>query len=200
MKQTWAAPERNKRPIAEVLKRVLGPSGTLLEVASGSGQHAAFFATELPSWVVQPSDVDPENQASIAAWVAELDRQNLRPPVRLDVRSPDWGLGMFDAVFNANMLHIAPLSCCHGLMRGARAHLKPGGPLVIYGPFRIGGAHTAASNAAFDQDLRARDPAFGVRDLEQVIEEAALQGLVFEERVEMPANNQTLIFRRSNET
>jgi hypothetical protein len=199
MKQTWAAPERNKRPIADVLRRVLGESGTLLEIASGSGQHAAFFSTEFPSWVVQPSDVDPENRASITAWVHELRRQNLRLPVPLDVRSEAWNVGMFDALFNANMLHIAPSSCIEGLMRGARVHLLPGAPLVIYGPFRIGGAHTAESNAAFDRDLRARDPDFGVRDLEQVVQEAAVQGLIFEERVEMPANNQTLIFRRSSE-
>ena len=196
MKETWPAPERNKQPILELLQRVLPTSGTLLEVASGSGQHAAFFAAALPALDYQPSDVDEANLRSIRAWVDDAALPNLRPPLTLDVCSADWGVGLVDAIFNANMIHIAPIECCEGLMRGASRHLRRGGVLVVYGPFKVGGAHTSDSNARFDADLRARDPRWGVREatLLQALGEAG--GLELEERVAMPANNQCLVFRK----
>jgi hypothetical protein len=196
MKQTWPAPERNKEPILEVLQRVLPASGTLLEIASGSGQHAAFFAGALPRLTYQPSDIDDENLASIRAYVAEAARPNLRAPLRIDVREADWGVGHVDALFCANMIHISPWSCCEGLIAGAARHLSPGAPLVLYGPFRLGAAHTAPSNEAFDARLREQNPSWGVRDAEAVIALAERAGLRFVERTPMPANNQTLLFRR----
>lgn len=193
MKQCWPAPERNKDPILAVLARVLPARGELLEIASGSGQHAAHFAAHLPALTFRPSDVDPENLASIRAWVRDAGLPNLREPLALDVLADDWGVGRVDAVFNANMIHIAPWECGLALLRGAARHLRPGGVLVMYGPFRIGGAHTAPSNETFDAGLRARDPRWGVRDLEEVVSEAERAGLAFEERVPMPANNQALV-------
>jgi SAM-dependent methyltransferase len=197
MKQEWPAPERNKQPILEVLRRVLPQRGLVLEIASGSGQHAAFFARELPGLSWQPSDLDDENLASIAAWVAESGCANLRAPLRLDVTQADWSIAEVDAVFNANMIHIAPWECCEGLVRGVGRSLRDGGVFVLYGPFRLAGAHTSESNQRFDEGLRARDARWGVRDAETVIALAAEQGLVFVERVAMPANNQILVLRRS---
>jgi len=199
MKQTWPAPLRNKQPILDVLRRVLPARCAVLELSSGSGQHAAFFAAEQPSWLWQPSDVDPENLASIAAWVQEAGLGNLRAPLRIDVLDEDWALGeagSFDALFCANMIHIAPWACCRGLCAGAARYLVRGGKLVIYGPFSIGGAHTSESNAAFDASLKARDASWGVRDADDVIALAAQHGLRFRERVPMPANNQSLVFER----
>ena len=196
MKQVWAAPERNKQPILEVLRRVLPLRGTLLEIASGTGQHIVYFARELPELAFLPSDVEPANLSSISAFVEEAALPNLRAPRELDVRASDWGVGQVDAIFNANLIHITPWDCAEGLVRGAARHLLPGGVLVLYGPYRLHGAHTAESNAAFDADLRSRDPRFGVRDAEAVIDLAASVGLEFLERVPMPANNQTLVFRR----
>jgi hypothetical protein len=196
MKHEWPAPERNKEPILDVLRRVLPARGVLLEIASGSGQHAAFFAQQFPELTWQPSDVDEENLASISAWVTESGRTNLRAPLRLDVTRADWGIDQVDAVFNANMIHIAPWECCQGLLRGVGRCLRAGGVFALYGPFRLDGAHTSDSNAQFDAGLRARDPRWGVRDAETVIALAAEHGLRFDERVAMPANNQTLIFRK----
>ncbi len=187
-------PERNKRPILEILHRVLPGRGTVLEIGSGSGQHAAFFSGELPNLDWQPSDIDPDNLASVRAWCREAAHPNFREPMRLDVLDDDWGIGAVDAVFSANLIHIAPWECTVALLSGAHHHLKPSGLLILYGPFRIGGEHTAESNDAFDKELRERDPQWGVRDLESVVEAAA--GLDLEERVAMPANNQTLLFRR----
>jgi SAM-dependent methyltransferase len=181
----------------EVLRRVLPAEGVLLELASGSGQHAAFFARELPGLSIQPSDVDAENLASIHAWVDEAGCPNLRPPLALDVLQADWGVGTVDAIFNANMIHIAPWACCEALLAGAGRHLRPGGALVLYGPFRLQGRHTSESNASFDAGLRARDERWGVRDAEQVIALAATRGLQFGECVAMPANNQILVFTRA---
>jgi cyclopropane fatty-acyl-phospholipid synthase-like methyltransferase len=195
-KSCWPAPERNKAPILEVLSRVLPSAGTLLELASGSGQHAAYFARHLPHLHYLPSDVDPENLASIAEWVREADLPNLLSPRALDVTSVDWNVPPVQAIFNANMLHITPWECAVALFAGMRRHLAEAGVVVLYGPFRIHGAHTASSNQSFDASLRERDPRFGVRDLEAIVELAEGAGLSFTERVEMPANNQTLVFVR----
>lgn len=195
-KLTWAAPERNKQPILDVLQRALPPSGTLLELASGTGQHAAHFARHLPSWSIQPSDVEPENLASIRAWVSEARLPNLLDPRRIDVLDDDWQVPVATAIFNANLIHIAPWQAAIGLMRGAARHLEPGGKLIVYGPFRIEGQHTAASNENFDASLRERDARFGVRDLEAVLALAGDNGLHLVERLAMPANNQTLVLAR----
>lgn len=194
------AAERNREPILGVLRRVLPPRGVVLEIASGTGQHVAHFASALPALVFQPSDRDDQDFASITAWCADGGVQNVRDPLVLDVTSDPWPetVGTVDAVFNANMIHIAPWEACLGLLRGAGAHLAPGGVLVTYGPYKLGGVHTAPSNEAFDLDLRARDPRWGVRDLDDVARVAAAHGLVLEERVAMPANNFTVVFRRAS--
>lgn len=194
-KLTWPAPERNKGPILSVLERVLPREGTLLEIASGTGQHAVHFARHLSGLVVQPSDVEPENLESIRAWVREAALPNLREPLVLDVRA-DWGIERADAVFNANMIHIAPWECSLALFEGVGRVLAPGGVFVLYGPFRIHGAHTAASNESFDRGLRSRDPRWGVRDIDDVLPLSEKAGLRFRERIEMPANNQCLVFAR----
>jgi hypothetical protein len=195
-KLTWAAPERNKAPILAVLQRILPPTGTLLELASGTGQHAVHFAQHLPDWTIQPSDIEAENLASIQAWVAEANLPNLRLPLPLDVCDSEWNVAPLGAIFNANMVHIAPWNVALGLIGGAARHLLPGGLLIMYGPFRVGGQHTAPSNQAFDETLRQRDVRFGVRDLEAIVAVAEQQGLTLQERLEMPANNQVLVFTR----
>jgi SAM-dependent methyltransferase len=195
-KQTWPAPERNKDPILAVLEKELPSTGLLLEVASGTGQHAVHFAQNLPAWTIQPSDFDPENLASISAWVDESALPNLNAPIALDVRDADWGIAPLDAIFCANMVHIAPWECAIALIEGAGRHLRQGGTLVIYGPFKLGGSHTAPSNADFDRSLRERNPDWGVRDAEAIEELAAACSLMPSSRIPMPANNQSLIFRK----
>ncbi len=195
-KLTWPAPERNQQPISEVLTRVLEESGTLLEIASGTGQHAVYFARRMTRWIIQPSDVAAENLDSIRAWVRESALPNLREPVRIDVLAPDWIALSPSAIFNANMIHIAPWEAAIGLVSGSARLLGSGGKLVIYGPFRVGGRHTAPSNEDFDRSLRERDPRFGVRDLEALVELAERFGFNLQERVTMPANNSTLVFAK----
>lgn len=197
MKQVWPAPERNKEPILAVLRTVLPASGRVLEIASGTGQHVAYFASALPNLRFLPSDPSAENRASIAAFVDELRLPNLDAPRAIDVVDEDWGLDPVDAVFCANMIHIAPWEAAIGLLRGSARLLPADAPLVLYGPFAIDGAHTSESNRAFDEDLRRRDPRWGVRDLGDVLRIAGEAGLVFESRTPMPANNQTVVFRRT---
>ncbi len=197
MKQTWPAPERNKTAILEVLARVFPKQGRALEISSGSGQHAVHFARHLPGLTWIPSDLDQENLASVRAWVEQEQLPNLLSPLHIDVCNADWGIAEVDAVFNANMIHIAAFICAQGLVRGVGRYLSQGGVFVIYGPFRIAGAHTAPSNAAFDADLKRRNPAWGVRDVEALIDLCAQVGLTFEERTAMPANNQALVFRKN---
>jgi len=196
MKQIWPAPERNKEPILAVLRTVLPTSGRVLEIASGSGQHVAYFAAQLTGLVFLPSDPSEENRASIAAYVAELGLPNLEAPRAISVGDDDWGTGVVDAVFCANMIHIAPWEATLGLFGGSARVLGEGAPLVVYGPFVIDGEPIAESNRAFDEDLRRRDARWGVRDLGDVIRIAAEAGFAFESRVPMPANNQTVAFRR----
>lgn len=193
------AAERNREPILGVLRRVLPSRGVVLEIASGTGQHVAHFAAALPELVFQPSDRTDQDFASIVAWSAEAGLANVRPPIVLDVTAEPWPAAVRtpDAIFCANMIHIAPWEACLGLLRGAGAHLAPGGVLITYGPYKVGGAHTAPTNEAFDLDLRARDPRWGVRDLDEVARIAAGHGLDLEERVAMPANNLTIVFRRT---
>jgi hypothetical protein len=197
-REHWPAAERNRAPILEVLQRVLPAQGTVLEVASGSGQHAAFFSAALPGLCWQPSEHKPALLASIDAWAA-AEGGRVLPAVVLDVMAEPWAvpLARYDAIYNANMIHIAPFEVCAALLRGAATHLSAGAPLVLYGPFRIAGAHTSQSNAAFDARLRSDDPRWGVRDLDEVSAIAERHGLSFVERVQMPANNQTAVFVRS---
>jgi SAM-dependent methyltransferase len=191
-----AATARNREPILEVLQRVLPERGTVLEIASGTGEHAVHFARSLPGLAWQPSDADDDALASIAAWREHEHLENLHAPVRIDVTADAWPVADVDAVFCANMIHISPWECCVGLVRGVARHLRAGGVLVLYGPFRIDGQHTAPSNERFDADLRARDPSWGVRDLADVVAQAEPHGLHLRERVAMPANNFTVVFDR----
>jgi SAM-dependent methyltransferase len=193
---TAAAAERNAAPILEVLRGALPARGTVLEIASGTGQHAVHFAAALPGIEWQPSDTDPRARASIAAWREHTGLANLRAPLDLDVRSEPWPIDAVDAIVCINMIHIAPWESAVALVKGAGTRLSPGGVLVLYGPYRRGGAHTAPSNEAFDAQLRERDAAWGVRDMEAVEALADAEGLACETRVAMPANNFSLVFRR----
>jgi SAM-dependent methyltransferase len=187
---------RNRDPILEVLRRVLPPRGMVLEIASGSGEHAAYFARELPSLVWQPSDPDTAALDSIAAHRENAGAANLLAPLRLDVTSVPWPVANADVVVCCNMIHISPWAACAGLMAGVECVLPPGGILYLYGPYKIGGRHTAPSNAAFDADLRARNPDWGIRDLDEVAALARRHNFALKETVEMPANNLSVIFRR----
>jgi SAM-dependent methyltransferase len=191
------ATARNRQPILEVLQRALPPEGHVLEVASGTGEHAVFFASALPSLVWQPSDPDATSLASIAAWVDEAGLPNVRPPVPLDATADRWPVDRADAVVCINMIHIAPWAACQGLMAGAARLLAPGGVLYTYGPYRVKGAHTAPSNEAFDASLRARNPSWGVRDVDDVAAVAKRHGLHLHDTAPMPANNLSLVFRRA---
>lgn len=195
------ATARNRVPILAILERWLGASVRpdpmrVLELASGTGQHAVFFAQALPHLRWQPSDPDPAHLASIEAWRAESGLVNVATPIALDVREADWGVPPADVIFNANMIHIAPWAAAEGLFAGAGRVLAPEGLLFLYGPFRIGDRHTAPSNEAFDADLRRRNPEWGVRDRERVAALAEAAGLRIVEANDMPANNQLLVFRR----
>lgn len=187
---------RNRQPILEVLRRVLPASGLVLEVASGSGEHAVHFAEALPGLTWQPSDPSPDARSSIAAWIAAAHLDTVRPPIALDAASEDWPIGRADALVCINMVHISPWEATEGMMRGAGRLLPSGAPLVLYGPYRQAGRPLAPSNAAFDQDLRRRDPRWGLRDLDTVAQCAAAQGLELAEVIEMPANNLSAIFRK----
>ena len=200
LRRSSPAAARNKQPILDVLQRVLPPSGRALEIASGSGEHAAHLATGLPGWTWQPTEVDQEAFASIEGWRAHSRAGNLLPPRIFDATAaPHDDFADFDAIFCANMIHIAPWSACRGLMDAAARLLASRGLLVLYGPFLFDDGSDAASNLAFDADLRARDPAWGVRRLADVVAEAARVGLVLRERVAMPANNLVLVFARGGE-
>ena len=190
------AAERNAGPILDVLRGALPEHGTVLEIASGTGQHAVHFAAALSGIIWQPSDVDARARASIAAWRAHSGLANLREPIDLDVCREPWPIEAVDAIVCINMIHISPWEAAQALMKGAGARIAPGGSLVLYGPYRRGGAHTAPSNEAFDADLRSRDPAWGVRDMEEVEALAQAQGFACEARVAMPANNFSLMFRK----
>lgn len=209
-RQYAPATERNRVPILEVLLQVLPPTGTVLEVSSGTGEHAIFFAPRLHprKWI--PSDPNPLARASIAAWREHCPAENLYPAIALDVCEPIWAVeqdelsqslpGIFKcdpitAIVNINMIHIAPWSACLGLMAGAKRILPAGGILYLYGPFKHGDRHTAPSNAAFDQSLRSQNPQWGIRDLDRVVAVAQAQHLSLLKTVTMPANNLSVIFQ-----
>jgi len=192
--------ERNRAVIAETFLRLMPNEGRILEIGSGVGMHAAAIAAAAPGLDWRPSDPDDASRRSIAAWAAATPGATIREPLNLRTSDADWGEAEREAPYaglvSINMIHIAPWSACLGLLDGAARLLGPGGRLFLYGPFRRAGAHTAPSNAAFDESLKARDPAWGVRDLDDVAREAAARGLELSELVEMPANNLSILFTR----
>ncbi|OLP20497.1 SAM-dependent methyltransferase [Leptolyngbya sp. 'hensonii'] len=203
-RQFAPATQRNREPILQVLQRVLPPTGTVLEVASGTGEHAHFFASRLAPRFWQPSDPNPLLRESIAAWQEFEPLENLGEPLALDGCEFPWPVETgsialplpIQAIVNINMIHISPWDACLGLMAGADRILPAGGVLYLYGPFQRHGQHTAPSNAAFDESLQSQNPAWGVRHLEEVAAAAAARNLELEEVVEMPANNLSVVFRR----
>lgn len=188
---------RNAGPIAEVLREVLPPRGLVLEVASGTGEHILHFAREFPKLLWQPTDPEPTALRSIEAWRAESGLFNLLPAASLDARAADWPVPEADALLCINMVHISPWSATAGLLRGAGRLLTEGAPLCLYGPYRRAGVETAQGNEAFDESLKARDPEWGLRALEDVAALAETHGLRLERVVEMPANNISAVFRKT---
>jgi SAM-dependent methyltransferase len=187
---------RNREAIVEVLRDALPPSGLVLEVASGSGEHGVYFAGAFPHLDWQPSDPDPAALQSIAAWRGEAGLSNLRAPIALDAAAVDWPVGHADAILCINMVHISPWAATLGLIRGAGTVLPQGGLLYLYGPYLEADVEAAPSNMAFDASLRARDAEWGLREVGAVVQAALAQGLTLERRAAMPANNLSLLFRR----
>lgn len=187
---------RNREPIRAVLQQELGGQGLLLEVASGSGEHAVYFARAFLAWQWQPSDPDHAALASIAAWRAAEGSPNLLQPIHLDAAQTEWPIAAADAILCVNMTHISPRAATEGLFAAAGRLLPAGAPLVIYGPFVEADVETAASNLAFDASLKARDPEWGLRDAGWLDDLAAASGLVRTARHTMPANNLTLVWRK----
>jgi hypothetical protein len=190
------AAERNKQPLAAVLARVLPATGLVLEVASGTGQHAEHFARTLPSLTWQPTEADRDLLAALGERVRRAALPNLLAPIMFDVHDAQRPVAAVAAIVCSNMIHIAPWSACAALLAHAKVWLAPRSPLVLYGPFKRAGAHTAPSNAAFDADLRRRNPQWGLRDLDEVVELAREHAIELVELVAMPANNFTLVLER----
>jgi hypothetical protein len=188
--------ERNKGPIAEVLARVLPESGTVLEIASGTGQHTVHFARAMPNLTWQPSEPDAECLRSIAGWLATESPPNVNAPVHLDVGSHVWPVSSAAAIVCINMIHIAPWSATEALFRGSEQILSSGGILFLYGPYRRQGQHTSPSNEVFDRQLRARNPEWGVRNLEDAALLANAQSFELQDAYDMPANNLSVVFRK----
>lgn len=187
---------RNREPIARVLRDWLPERGLVLEIASGTGEHAVYFAETFPALDWQPSDLHPDALGSIAGWRSAAGLPNLREPVVLDSASADWPIASADAVLSINMAHISPWRASLGLIAGAARVLPGGGPLILYGPWLKDGIDTAPSNTAFDADLKQRDPEWGLRRVEDFAEAAAKEGLSFDQWRQMPANNLMLLFRK----
>lgn len=201
-RQHSPAAERNRQPILAALRDALPTQGTALEIASGTGQHVAWFAAALPGWTWQPSDAQADGFASIACWCAEAGVVNVAPPVVLDVMQSRWPVAgpefdvPFDAIYCANMLHISPWQTCAALMSGAARHLAPEGSLITYGPHLERNVVTSAGNLEFDASLRQTNAAWGIRPLHDVADEASRADLRLSARVQMPANNLLLVFKR----
>jgi hypothetical protein len=199
-RQYAAATQRNRSPILEILSETLPTKSNILEIASGTGEHAVFFASELKlcRWI--PSDVNFLARESIVAWKNACLVDNLELPLLIDVTQNNWQQQLenceINAIININMIHIAPWQACLGLIQGAGQILPSGGILYLYGPYKRNGEHTASSNTSFDHSLRDRNPLWGVRDLEEVVETAAAQNLKLKQVIEMPANNLSVIFSR----
>ncbi len=191
------ATRRNREPILAVLERILPCSGVVLEIGSGSGEHACWFAPRIPRLEWQPSDADPDKLASIAIWATEAEGGTIRPPLLLDATGDDWPIeGPIAAIICINMVHVAPWRACEGLLRGAGRLLPRGGLFYLYGPFRRGETPTAPSNEAFDKSLRAAKPSWGLRHLDDVVAIAVENGFELNEVVEMPASNLSAILVR----
>ena len=200
-RQFAPATQRNREPILDVLLQVLPPTGTVLEISSGTGEHAVFFAPRLAPRRWLPSDSNSTARDSIAAWRNYCPAENLDAAIALDARDPTWTIApdqqnSITAIVNINMIHIAPWSACLGLLSGASRLLPVGGILYLYGPFKQGGRHIAPSNAAFDQSLQAQNPEWGIRDLDAVMAIAQAQDLTILKIYEMPANNLSVVLRR----
>lgn len=195
-RETAPSAERNKQPILEVLTRALPPRGLVLEIGSGTGQHVAHFARALPALTFQPSEMNVERHASIEAWVAADKLPNVKRPLEIDITKHPWPVPTANAIVCINVIHISPWEATLALMAGAGEILPAGGVLVTYGPYKRRGAHTSQGNEAFDASLRARNPLWGVRDIDEVAEVAGRAGLALEEAVPMPANNFTLVWRK----
>ena len=191
------AAERNKGPILEVLQRVLPPRGLVLEIGSGTGQHVVHFAKALSQLSWQPSDPDAENRQSIALWSRVEELGNVRAPLALDVRERPWPIDAADAIVCSNVVHVSPWAATLALFDGVREVLPSEGVLFLYGPYRRGGRHTAPSNEKFDADLRAHNPEWGLRDIDELAEVADRVGFALAEIVDMPANNFSLVFRKT---
>ncbi len=189
--------ENNKDPILSVLKRTLIRPGDLLEIGSGTGQHAVYFAQHLSHICWQPTDLE-FNLAGIHAWFADVNLSNLKPPAPLDVSQTDWPVTRVDYVFSANAVHIMSWKMVEKMMLGIEKSLRPGGILVLYGPFNYAGDYTSPSNAQFDKWLKDRDIESGIRDFEAINDLAVKTGLSLSEDCEMPANNRTLVWQKSN--
>lgn len=197
-KLRFPAAERNREPILRALREVLPEEGLVLEVASGSGQHVVHFAAALPGLTFQPTDVEPAHLESVRAWIADAGVENVREPIFLDATAERWPVERAAAIYCANMIHIAPWEAALGLLAGAGRVLEPAGVLCLYGPFAFDGRYTAESNAAFDRSLQARDPRWGVRDLEDVAAVAAEHGLERDAVHALPANNHVVVFRKTS--
>lgn len=190
------ATERNREPILAILREVLPPSGTVLEVASGTGEHAVHFARALPNLTWRPSDPDPGAIASIRAWAEHARLPNLRPPLLLDAAAPEWPIDQADAILCINMVHISPWEATVGLLKNGAKLLPVGAPLVLYGPYFQKGVETAPSNLAFDEDLRRRDSRWGLRQLEDAVALAKSLGFHQETVHRMAANNLTVVLKK----
>jgi SAM-dependent methyltransferase len=190
------AAARNREPILRVLRDYLPRSAFVLEIASGTGEHAVWFSSALPNLTWQPTDHDEEALSSIAAWRESSGPPNLLPPLQLDAAAATWPVAQADAVVAINMVHIAPWAATLGLIAGAARVLTQDGLLFLYGPFREGNVHTSVGNAAFDADLRAHNPSWGIRDIEEISALASQHGFTAPERIAMPANNLSVVFRR----
>jgi hypothetical protein len=186
---------RNREPILAVLREWLPESGLVLEIASGTGEHVVYFAEAFPNLEWQPSDVHPSGLASIAAWRGAAALPNVREPIVIDAAAPDWPISHADALLNINMVHISPWRAALGLLDGAAHILRPGGALILYGPWLKDDIPTASSNLAFDRELRSRDPEWGLRCVEDFAAAAEQRGLRLEQTRAMPANNLMLLLR-----
>ena len=193
----FPATRRNREPIRAALKDVLPASGTVLEIASGSGEHAAYFAPGFSRLTWQPTDPVAAHRDSIAAHAETAAATNIRPPLDLDVMAPPWPVRSADAIIAINLIHVAPWEVFLGLLDGAADCLSAGAPLFLYGPFMRDGVHTAPSNEAFDRSLRAQNPTWGVRDLTEMAIAAKARGLPLDRVIEMPANNLGVVFRKT---
>lgn len=199
-RQTASSVARNREPILDVLRSILPKQGVALEIASGSGEHIVYLAAHFPELVFCPSDIDQGARQSIAAWTQTSGLKNVRAPLALDAASADWPLERADAILCINMIHISIWAATEGLFKGANRILAPGAPLYLYGAYKRAGAHTSQSNEEFDAWLRNKNPAWGVRDIEAVVECGAAHGFSEPEIIAMPANNLSLIFRRRDAT